>query len=281
MSKRVPLDRLMQFTPTLRGRRAFLKGAGAVAVGLPFLELTAGAARAAPGDHPQRLLILSMGHSMDVNGGYDDANLLPVHNNGVLTAASPVLQALTPHLDKCNYFWGIDNLVAQSLSSNGHNASGRTVLAYAPHAGANYNGDGSLVTDQNGFSLGQVSAGPQAYPTGPSINCFLADRMGSPRLNLSVGGDHGEHARDFYTSQNGAGDPIILRDPVVQNPATAFDGLFAGVGEPVSQTTIDRLRRKKGSVLDAVLGQFNTLMNTVGAEDRARLDRHATHLRQV
>jgi|GEM_PF-617884 len=276
------MQRLLSTTSSpRRGRRAFLKGAGAVTLGLPFLELTSSTAHAAPGDHPQRLLILSMGHSMDVNGSYDDANLLPTHTGGVLDAMSPVLQPLAPHMSKVNYMLGIDNLVSQSLSSNGHNASGRTLLAYQPHAGAAFNPDGSLNAVQDGNSVEGIHAGPQGYPIGPSINYFIANQLGAAPLNLRVGGDHTEHARDFYATQNGSGETVILRDPCQQDPRAAFDSLFGAVGQPPEQTPQARLRRKQGSVLDAVLGQFNGLMNVVGADDRARLDRHATHIREL
>jgi hypothetical protein len=157
------------------------------------------------------------------------------------------------------------------------------VLAYMPHHRANFASDGSLARTQDGYPVDQVhEIPPGMYPRGPSIHYELARRLGVPALNLRVGGDHGEHARDFYTSQNSQGETIIQRDPGQPNPRLAFDALFGAVTPGDRELTPrERLRAKRGSVLDAVLSGFNRVIGAAGQVDRMRLERHADHIRQI
>jgi hypothetical protein len=266
------------------GRRAFLSGAGGTLVGLPLLEATSPKTGAAQGPTaPKRLVILSMGHSMDVEGSRDEVHFVPEQSGGVLTAVSPILEPLTPHMDKVSFLSGLDNLVSMGLASNGHNGSGRTVLSYTPHIGAAFESDGSLSPDQDNNPIGQVHEDPPTmYTTGPSIHFDLGSRMGATPLALRVGGDHGEHARDFYLSTDSNGDTIVQRDPGEPNPSVAFDNLFGNAGGEVAEPSPrERLRAKRGSVLDSVLSDFGRAMGEVGSVDRQRLERHADHIRQV
>ncbi len=265
-------------------RRRFLQGAGGSVLALPLLECFAerhGVAQTLSG--PKRLVILSMGHSMDVEGSRDAAHFEPVHSGGELTAMSPILEPLSPHMSKVSFVSGLDNLVSMSLSSNGHNGSGRTVLSYTPHQGAAFEADGSLSSNQDANSIGQIHEDPPSmFTTGPSIHYELGSRLGVVPLTLRVGGDHGEHARDFYVSSDTQGGTIIQRDPCEPDPAVAFDNLFGAIQGPAQELSPrERLRARRGSVLDSVLGDFNRVMAEVGSADRERLERHADHLRQV
>ncbi len=277
--------RLMQRrVKSATSRRRFLLGTGSAMLALPLLECFAGKQSVAgTPSGPKRLVILSLGHSMDVEGGYDHDHLDPIHDAGQITAMSPILEPLAPHMGKLSFLRDLDNLVAMSLSSNGHNGSGRTVLSYTPHQAAGFGSDGSLLGDQDGYSIGQVHQDPPSmFTTGPSIHYELASRLGVAPLTLRVGGDHGEHARDFYASTDSQGSTIIQRDPCEPDPAKAFDTLFGSVADPGQQLSArDRLRAKRGSVLDSVLSDFNRVMGEVGSTDRQRLERHADHLRQV
>ena len=259
-------------------RRTFLRGAGGAVLGLPALQLlNAGRAKAAPGDGPKRLLIISLGHSMDVQGSYDDGNLLPSHSGGMITNLSTVLEPLGPHASKISYLHGIDNVMAQAMTSNGHNASGRTVLSPNPHVGASLQADGSLAPSQSGTPLNSVLEDPPSmYASGPSIHYDLGARLGVAPLSLRVGAQSNEHARDFYVSggsiQRAAGEP---------DPSRAFRNLFGAPDITPQPTAQERLRAKRGSVLDGVLGNFNRLSSQVGSVDRARLERHADLIREL
>src|SRR5690606_11494640 len=107
-------------------------------------------------------------------------------------------------------------------------------------------------------------------------------RAGTQPLVLRVGGDHGEHARDFYASTDSNGDTIMQRDAGEPNPSEAFTNLFgSGMQQSAEPSPRERLRGKRASVLDSVLVDFDRAMSEVGSVDRQRLERHADHIRQV
>lgn len=277
------------------GRRSFLKGAAGGAagalLGLPLLESVVGEKRAwaAPGDGPRRLLIFSVGHSVDVAGSGDTVNWqCPGANGAALTTMSPMCEPLAPYASKVLQLIGIDNIMAQSCYSNGHNASSRTLLSYQPHHAAAFNGDGSLVPSEQQTDANELSwigdNPPASYPIGPSIHRWLADQMGVVALDQRCGEPNGEHARTFYASTNGSGQQIIQYGDEEPNPQAAFDDLFAGFtggGPSPSLTPLERLRAKRGSVLDHVIGRFDSLIGQVGAADKLRLERHADHMRAI
>src|SRR5690349_21205423 len=115
----------MKFQPS---RRAVLKGAGGVALGLPLLEMTSGKAYAGP-DSPKRLVLVTVGHSVTVTKNVD--SWLPT---GDFANLSPVLQPLMPHRDKLLLLSGIDNRVGAMgvTTSDGHNLNSRTFLTCMP-----------------------------------------------------------------------------------------------------------------------------------------------------
>lgn len=66
--------------------------------------------------------------------------------------------------------------------------------------------------------------------------------------------------------------------PVIRDPRVAFEKLF-GVGG----TTAERAERRRArrSILDFVSGEMSTMKAMLGAEDKARLDRYLTDIREV
>lgn len=66
--------------------------------------------------------------------------------------------------------------------------------------------------------------------------------------------------------------------PVIRDPRVAFEKLF-GVGGTAAERAERRKTRK--SILDFVSGEMTTLKTGLGPEDRARLDRYLTDIREV
>ncbi|MCX5755461.1 MAG: DUF1552 domain-containing protein [Gemmatimonadetes bacterium] len=66
--------------------------------------------------------------------------------------------------------------------------------------------------------------------------------------------------------------------PIIRDPRVAFEKLF-GVGG----TSAERAQRRqtRRSILDWVAGEMTTMKGTLGAEDKARLDRYLTDIREV
>jgi hypothetical protein len=247
-------------------RRAMLRGAGGVAIGLPWLAATSETARAQTAPLP-RLVVFSVGHSVDVTRGQN--SWLP---GASWDALSPVLEPLVPLRDRLLLLSGIDNLVSSSgiVPSNGHNFSSRSLLTAMPTREC-LDGAGNLLQSR-----------PQCQPNsaagGPSFEHLVGNLMRSDVLGLRVGERPGEHARSFRM------DGTL--DEGQASPAVAFDRTFAGRptggGQPGTVgTPAEQLRARRGSVLDAVREQFRVLTARLGAEDRARLDRHANHIREL
>lgn len=229
-------------------RRSFLRGAGGIAVALPFLE-SIGPARAGGATAPLRYL-----QFMHVQGtllgewapsGPADAMVL-----------SNILSPLEPVRDRIVVVSGCDNPSANDFGVNGHVNSGRTVFTCAPNSG---NGD---------------------LADGPSIDQVIADRLAAPTpyksLQFGVGGpDIGEY-QALYA---GAQDPV----PLDGDPRQIFDQLFSELeGDPAQQpNAVQRLRARRQSVLDAVLGELDGTIARASAADRQTLERHADKIRQL
>jgi hypothetical protein len=249
-------------------RRAILRGAGGVALGLPWLELTSRRAHA-QATPPRRFLLISAGHSVDVTRNVD--SWLPPAAD--LSRLSPILEGLAPHKDKVLVLSGIDNVLSDGnvVPSNGHNFSSRSLLTCMP-------------TKPALDAAGNLRAGPpecvEGTPAGgPSFEYFLANTWQSEVLNLRVGERNAGHARSFRmdgTLDEGISSPLMAFDRLFRGRvSTAGAGAAAATGTPE-----ERLRSKRKSILDAVKGNFDSTLSKMGTEDRQRLQQHADHIRQ-
>ena len=242
-------------------RRAILRGAGGAALGLPLLELTAGRANAGV-TSPKRLIIVSVGHSVDVRKGVDSWT-----PQGDWARLSPVLEPLIPHRDKLLLVNGVDNMLMKPMlvPTLGHDYCARTLLTCMPTKPA-LDAAGNLIPNP-------PACGPSTPAGGPSIEFVLANAWKEEVLNLRVGEGSGSHKRSYRM------DGTL--DDGIPNPMVAFDRLFRGrTGGPMLTTPAEQLRAKRPSVLDAVGGNFRQVLAKVGAEDRRRLDRHSQHIRE-
>jgi hypothetical protein len=241
------------------GRRVFLGGAGAaLGAGLcpPWLESIGQKARA-QGIKPTRFVLVSVGHSPHAGSGGQE--WIP-SSRGALTNLPPLLAPLAAHTNRLTTVEGVDNLVARLVSSNGHNASSRTLFSCMPHAEA-LNGDGSLRSGAPSLEWSSASGGP-------SIEYVLADALGTSPLTLRVGGRNGEHRRTFrLDNADDEGDP---------SPLSAFDRTFGEVEsvEPAS-SPLEQLQRRRDAILGTVRENYARLSNRVSSSDRMRLQAHA------
>ncbi|MCA9711437.1 MAG: DUF1552 domain-containing protein [Myxococcales bacterium] len=229
-------------------RRNFLRGAGGIAVALPFLE-SIGPARAGGSTAPLRYL-----QFMHVQGTLWD-EWAPSGPAGAMVL-SEILSPLEPVRDRIVPVVGCDNPAANDYGVNGHVNSGRTLFTCAPNSGNNDLADG------------------------PSIDQVIADRLDAPTpyktLQFGIGG---AGVGEYQALMAGSQDPV----PLDGNPQQIFDQLFSDLSEDPSQqpTTIQRLRARRSSVLDAVLGEFNATMARASTVDRQTLERHADKIREL
>lgn len=244
--------------PRPLSRRAVLRGAGGVTVGLPFLSAMLRPLRAHADTTASRRLIVFF----TPNGTIPDA-WTPVGGERDF-ALSPILSPLERHKSELIVLSGIDMRSALELpgGSNGHDVG--TGHALTPW---------SLVEGESGVGefghLWDGSAG------GQSFDQFVAERLGGSHPFASlVWGVSCDIAMAIpgRISWKGPFEPVRP----MQEPAQAFDRLFGtGVTDAAS---MERARQQKLLVVDAVLEDYQRLHARVGAEDRQRLDAHMTAL---
>lgn len=237
----------------LLSRRAVLRTAGA-AFTLPLLEaMDPGHARAAT-VIPKRFVVV-----FTPNG--------TIFPNWVPSGAETDF-ALAPILDPLGALQA-DLLVVSGLFQQGGGGDGHQ------------NGIGGMLTGQSlnpGPFQGGASAGASGWANGISVDQQVAATLGSgTRLrSLELGVQVGAADNWGRMSYVGPDQPV----PPEESPERAYARLFGAAGG-ASAEDLARLRARRRSVLDAVLGQFQAVRARVGAADRVRLDAHATIVRDI
>ena len=116
-----------------------------------------------------------------------------------------------------------------------------------------------------------VPASGGAFRNTVSVDQLIAKAQGVstrfPSLELAIEG------HSLAWSQDG------IQLPAERNVKTVFDRLF--VGEKGGKDTVRRRLTRRGSILDAVLGDANRVNQKLGVNDRNKLDEYLTAVRQV
>ena len=251
-------------------RRMFLKGAGAVAIGLPLLEYNHGKAWGREGT-PAKRLITTFEHGGTISSasrggtkedgtgehhGWDDwAPLDP----GEKLVLGPIHSPLESVRDDCLVLRGIDNMACTKKAPYGgdHGWANVTALTAAD----------VQVVDKDQSALG------------PSIDHVIAQRLALRNpvafqsLHLMVPGH--QYGTPLYS---GAKSEVSSET----DPVAVFKALFSGFtpsGAPDPELT--RIRNNKKSVLDGVMSGLGLLRKRVGRNDLAIIDAHTEHLREL
>ena len=247
--------------PTRLSRRAVLRGAGGVAVGLPFLSAMLSPLRShADGSISKRLVIFftsngTIPEAWTPTGGETDFQL------------SPILSPLAEHREELLILKGIDMRSALEFpgGSNGHDVgTGHCLTPYPILQGPSGVGEFGHLWDG--------SAG------GQSFDQYVAERLGANHAFSSL----------VYGVQSDIAMAIPARiswkqpfDPVrpMQEPSLSYARVFGSGVEDVE--TMERTRAQRLSVVDSVLEEYNRLYSRVGSEDRQRLEAHIEALYDV
>ncbi len=235
-------------------RRAFLGGAAAT-LALPWLPSLLRGARASEAP-PLRLLWWYCPNGMHM------PSFRPVGAGSTYTL-SPTLAALAPHRQDLTIVGGLNNVEAPRND--------------APHS-----------VGMAGFLTGVV-AQPGAVSLGRSVDQRAAERMGrnNPFPSLQIGCE-GVPANDLcwpdYScaySQHLSWADTQTPLPMVVSPQLLFNRLFGGFD--ATATAQERARRLtlRTSVLDVVADETEHLLPVLGVEDRSRLDRYLTSVREL
>jgi hypothetical protein len=248
----------MMFGPRpkhLLSRRMLLRGAGSIAIGLPFLEEFVAPARANEGDEvPCRLFTMSFG--------------LGIEEAMQLEQFTGPLETLQPFADRTAFFTNVD---AGPLAASGtpHFSTGAATFTGVP----------------------QQPEGNDYHAGGPSMEQVMKRAlhpMGVPNVSLpelSVGLWSRTGAVSQFTRQwNTDGSPGMRPE---RRPSAVFDAVFGSFEPPNPDgPSPDQLRRNhvNRSVLDSVMEQYETLMgpnSRLGPASKARVDNHLSAIRDV
>ncbi len=234
-------------------RRAVLRGAGSIAIALPWLEAMGTRAYGA-GTTAARFL------SVYTPGGTVLSKWRPTGTTSAFTL-SPILAPLEDVRAKLLV---LDGLEMKSAIGEQH--------------------QGGIVAFLSG--TGQSDA-HNRYASGPSVDQVIATRIskgkkkfGSVQMALrwgtgtSLGRLSPINCANF--EDNAAFNPI----PPRLDPVAIFNDLFGTLDPNQTAEAAARLERKK-SVLDFLDRKYATLSQKLGASDRAKVDQHLTKIREM
>jgi len=240
-------------------RRAFLRGAGGVTVGLPLLASLGWGrgARADASTPPKRLIIM-----FSPNGTVPDFwRPTGTETNFQL---SPILMPLEPHKSDILVCEGIDMTSAKSGPGDGHQTGmGHMLTARELLEGDMFEGGGmsGRVGWAGGISIDQAIANTAGKTT----------KLKSLELGIQV------HGATVWSRMSylGANQPI----PPELDPSAVYQRLFGDLD--ASPAELIKQQRRRKSVLDLVLSEYNALVPRLDAFDRAKLEAHVTAIREV
>lgn len=243
-----------------------LRGAGGIAIGLPFLEAMLGRNRsvAQANEIPRRCVFFftSCGPNSDLwwpSGDGQDFTLGPSH------APLAPFQSKLLIPDNVAMETAMDR-DTRGPGSNGHDAgTGHCLTAMRMKAGPSGVG-----------SFGQLEDG---VCEGISVDQRMAQAVGEQTLyrSLEFGADVGpkDHPLIHRISWDGQGNAL---DPMATS-GEAFDRVFASLA--TEDAPVQPGLRRRELVLGAVRDDLNRLRGKLGSEDRLRLDAHISSVADI
>jgi hypothetical protein len=258
-------------------RRSFIRGAGSVAVGLPFLEGLPERSAWAAGSTPVFTFFIVaqngvVGDAFFPNtvGALTTANVGPVPTGAVPTATEKATAYLAPHAANLVFIKGI-NYPKTAPQGCGH-AEGlcQTLTGVAPG-----------------------STGNTAYSGGPSADVLIGKALGQDPLALYAG-TKGYIAERISFKAAGAGqvraadvNPYTLYSKVVSLTTSTPSTPSTGTGGSGGSTPVDpvaaELANTRKSVNDLVRGEMKSIManSALSKADKDRLQQHLDAIRDV
>ena len=231
-------------------RRTMLRGAGTIAIGLPFLdEMATRSAFAALPEPPVRAFNVFHGLGF------------PTPLQGVANPFAEVLEPLSPIRDKLAILRGVDQVRCDEGGINAHFDGAAGAFTGEPPDGEARAG---------GPSLDQVlrdASYPGGQPSGviPTVLMGTYFRRSRPARYIHSWNDDGTAA-----------------DLPHETPVDLFSRFF-GSAPVMPDPTLDRVQRLRQSVLDSVVEQYRFWMSdasNLSGESRAKIGRHLEKLRE-
>lgn len=256
-------------------RRAFLRGAGSLAVALPALEMTHGTAWAATPEKRAKRFVVFFSHGGAVTSRHGSGKLesmgqwfgydrwRPPYESSTLTTLGDEMKPLEPVASKLLLLRGMVNRAGAvgGTYTGGHGYSNVTALTAA---------DLSVLTDSKGQ--------PYEVAEGPSIEHVIAERLAKrtptpfKRIDMNIAGHN--YGTPFYSAAR--------RSITGESDARkAFDALFAGLTPSGASPELVRLRKHRKSVLDGVRESFATFRKELSSADDLRVQAHFDQVRSI
>ena len=253
-------------------RRTFLRGAAGAAIALPALESLTHHAHAGGTGVPQRYLLAFAGISTGRDGtdgivpdivgvGYDlKDGIAPLGDFGVQDDVTVVSGLLTPWGTQTD---GSDVPPAGRLPMM-HNS------CYVP-----------LYCGMRPMGLQQIRGPSSDQIVGAAIGADTNVPTMAYRVQAVYGSDNQyEACMSYRVGASGA----IERVTPKTSPELVFQELFSGFApsdDPEAVAAAEYAKRRRLSVLDLVRDSTQTLVGRVSAADRARIEQHLEHVREL
>lgn len=243
-------------------RRAVCRGAQGIIVGLPFLEAMQPRPTQAATTLPKRIVFFYTSCGTVMQKWRPPA----VGKNFTFT---PILKPLdTPELRPyVSLVGGLKMGAAEMSGGNGH-AAGMT----------------SMLTCRTYKERKATEFGDVGWGGGISIDQELKKYVKGPRLaSLELGIQTQNQYKNFYSymsyGEGGGSANAVTSD---DDPASVYRRVFATVPDgAATRSQLEKAINQRKSVLDFVREDMGALGQRLGAEDRARLDKHATLIREL
>jgi hypothetical protein len=247
-------------------RRRLLRGAiagGSVAIGLPFLEAMMPRKAAAQGSGaPKRIVFW-----FTANGTRQDLWSPPATMD---LTGHRLHSSLAPFSDKLLFLDGVDQEVAFDSIGDGHQTGMACLLTNAEIL------PGSL------FCEGGCEPGMEQYVGwggGISVDQYIANEIEKNTITKFRSLEFGNQVKSSSVwsrmSYTGPDQPVPHREDPNQN----FVDLFGELNQDPFE--LELLRRKRKSVLDAVITDYESFNRRLGKDDREKLERHLDVIRAV
>jgi Protein of unknown function (DUF1552) len=246
-------------------RRTVLRGAGSIAIALPWLEMmgTQKSAQAQAAPAAKRFLtVYQPGGTVAQQPGGKVAEKFWPSGPANAPVLSPILAPLQPVFSKVLVPKGL------SMTKLWHKLGGEQHQA-------------GIV----GWLTGMAQNGAGVYPQGPSLDQVLAKTLSQgkklPSLQMAVRWATGKSNSKLspINAANFANTAEMLPLPPQLDPQKLFTTLFGDVQPGVDTSGQTAAIARNKSILDFVGGRYTALSARLGARDKARLDEHLTQIR--
>jgi len=242
-------------------RRAVLRGTGGVSLALPFLEIMGRPGRASAATAPKRIVfwyttcgtVMQTWRPAAAGKNFEIKAILKPFDT----------PELRPHLTLVS---GVSMEAAKKSGGNGH-AAGMT----------------AMMTCRSYKERKPTEFGDVGWGGGISIDQELKSHIkGTPLSSLELGIQTQGQYKNFYSYMSyGKDGGSANAVPADDDPVSTYKRVFSSLPAGATRVEIERIIKRRTSVLDFVGEDYKTLSARLGSRDRMLLERHANLIREL